>query len=260
MKRPFFCLMVWLIFTFILPPWVQSGVLSAYLGGLSQYKEAPKGQKDLPSCLKDYWMELVKKYPYPGHILSRPRLTPRDLDRIPEVYIRRHPFTQEQAGRLASLLAPYQRWIMEASRRFGVPLSIIGGVIIQESNGDPKARAKTTSAKGLMQTIDATFDLAKEALAHQGIEIEDPFNPRDSILAGTWYLAYCFELARQDYPELWNRREIEHWARALEYYYAGPGWGRNPRPIVHVYFNGKRLIIKKGAYSRSVLEMARQLG
>ena len=27
---------------------------------------------------------------------------------------------------------------------------------------------------------------------------------------------------------------------ALEYYYAGPGWGRDPRPIIHVYRNGER--------------------
>ena len=77
--------------------------------------------------------------------------------------------------------------------------------------------------------------------------------------AGGWYLNYCFGMARHDYPDNSDRGNLERWARALEYYYAGPAWGRDPRPIVHVYRNGKRTQIHKARYSEGVLEYARAL-
>ena len=238
----------------------KAGPLAQYLGGVRRYK-AGQSSPAPPASLRRYWNELVERYPYPTGIMARRRISPRELSRIPDVYIRRHPFPEPHAahGRLAAILRPFRRFIDEASRRFDVPPQIIGGVILQESGGKPWAKAKTTSAKGLMQTIDATFHLAQKALAEQGIRIRDPYDPRDSILAGTWYLSYCFRMARQDYPELHDRSRLDHWYRALEYYYAGPAWGRNPRPIVEVYTNGKRLVVRKRAYSEAVMAMARQL-
>ena len=243
------------------PGWAAGGVLAHYLAGIGRYR-APARPQSPPPTLRRYWQELVERYPYPHRLMARRRITPRDLGSIPEVYVRRHPFPEPRRadGRLAALIRPFRPYIREASRLFGVPEAIIGGVILQESGGNPLARARTTSAKGLMQTIDTTFRLAQRALARRGIAIRDPYEPRDSILAGTWYLSYCFDLARRDYPALWDRSRLDHWSRALEYYYAGPQWGRRPRPIVEVYTNGRRLVIRKGAYSQAVMAMARELG
>ncbi len=263
MKDCFKVLSISIVALILASPPGLGGVLSAYLGGLSEYKTEERPREAPPPSLRDYWTELVRKYPYPGRIMAKARITPSDLERVPEIYVKRHPYPElkgRRAKRLAAILKPYKGLIDEASARFGVPAEIIGGVILQESGGRPDAKAKTTSAKGLMQTIDATFKLAKRALAQQGIRISDPLNPRDSILAGSWYLSYCFDLARQDYPGMWNKSRLEHWSRALEYYYAGPAWGKNPRPIIHVYSNGRRLVIRKRAYSQSVLDMAKELG
>lgn len=223
---------------------------------LKKYKPAPE-KKTRPRTLAEIWGPLLAKYPYPGQIMRKKRLTEKDLARIPTFYQRRwHPARPELLRRK---LSPYQTYILEASRRFRVPASVIAGVIIQESGGNPRARARDTSAKGLMQTIDATFALARRELARQGIVIRDPFNPRDSILAGTWYLSYCFDLVAQEHPGL-SRERPEDWARALECYYAGPVWGRNPRPIVYIERRGKTVVIHKARYAERVLTYARVLG
>ena len=82
-------------------------------------------------------------------------------------------------------LRAYDVWIDRASRRFQVPGAIIRGVIVRESGGNPKARAPTTSAKGLMQTIDSTFAQARTRLVARGVRITDPLDPQDSIRAGS---------------------------------------------------------------------------
>lgn len=68
-----------------------------------------------------------------------------------------------------------------------------------ESGADPYAKAKTTSAKGLMQTIASTFEMARNGLADQGIRIsDDPFDPESSIIAGAWYLDRMYTKAVKD--------------------------------------------------------------
>ena len=123
----------------------------------------------------------------------------------------------------------------------------------------PSATATASSAKGLMQTINATFDMAKINLKKQGFNVNSPYNPKDSIMAGSWYLAYVYQLAQQDYPDLGNPREWRNWAKPLEYYYAGPVWGKSPKPIFLAHINGKRVEIKKGYYAEKVLEYAEDL-
>ena len=223
---------------------------------LNKYHPVPE-EKKRPRTLAEIWGPLLARYPYPERVMRKRRLTEKDLSRIPAFYRRSwHPARPELWRRK---LSPYRAYILEASRRFRVPAPIIAGVIIQESGGNPRARARDTSAKGLMQTIDATFTLARRELARKGILIRDPFNPRDSILAGTWYLSYCFDLAARDNPGL-SRRRPGDWARALECYYAGPVWGRNPRPIVYIERRGRTVVIHKARYAERVLTYARALG
>lgn len=73
------------------------------------------------------------------------------------------------------------RWlgiIREASEKYGVPLSLIRSVIQQESNFDPHA-VSHKGARGLMQLMPQT---ARE------LGVENVFDPRENVLAGTRHL------------------------------------------------------------------------
>jgi hypothetical protein len=87
-----------------------------------------------------------------------------------------HPASSRPAGSLANL-------IEEASRRFAVPAHWIRAVMTVESAGDVRARSPK-GAMGLMQIMPETWaDL--RIRHHFG---NNPYDPRDNILAGTAYL------------------------------------------------------------------------
>jgi soluble lytic murein transglycosylase-like protein len=163
--------------------------------------------------------------------------------------------------KLAKPIFPYMKLIEECSGNFGVPKEVIGAVILVESGGNPAAKAKTSSARGLMQTIRGTFRSARRALSEQGIYINnDPFNPRSSIYAGSWYLRYVFDKMISDNPGLMlSRLDVENWKRPVKYYYAGPGDGAKKDDIIIKYIDGKKLIIDKQAYCDKVMRYARLL-
>ncbi len=158
-------------------------------------------------------------------------------------------------------LFPWRQDIDNAAAIFQIPSAIIEAVIMVESGGDAQAKARTSSAAGLMQTIKATFSEARQALTKQGVIIpDDPFNPYASIMAGSWYLSKMFEQAKADAkPGVKNRSDMASWRYPLEYYYAGPGHGRKAEPRVLIYSGGKRLLIDKPAYSEKVLSWASKL-
>ena len=158
-------------------------------------------------------------------------------------------------------LSPWQREIENAATFFEIPVVIIEAVIMVESGGNPRAKAQTSSASGLMQTIKSTFSEARRALAGQGVIIpDDPFDPYASIMAGSWYLDKMFEQAKVDGKAgVKVRSKLSSWRYPLEYYYAGPGHGRKAEPRVLIYSGGKRLLIDKPAYSKKVLSWASKL-
>lgn len=98
----------------------------------------------------------------------------------------------------------YDAYIAEASQRFGIPQAWIAAVMRAESAGDVDALS-SAGAMGLMQVMPGTW---------AGLRIryglgEDPFDPRDNILAGTAYLR-----------EMWDRyRDV---VAMLAAYNAGP--------------------------------------
>ena len=227
--------------------------------------------------LNRLWGDLVKKYPPPEPTIKERQYLERkyhtEYSMYPDQlfhnnnvqfeqvkkyasYLRKHDLKFSKSSYCTKRLHKFKDMIHKASIYFTVPEKIIGAVILQESSGNPRAKAKTSSAKGLMQTIDATFNLAKRNVQQYGLHISDPYKPKDSIIAGTWYLSYVFELARQDFPAYYDRSKLNMWEKALEYYYAGPKWGKNPKPIFHVYVKGKKLVIKKALYSQKALEYA----
>jgi soluble lytic murein transglycosylase-like protein len=156
--------------------------------------------------------------------------------------------------RFAVRLAPYASMIDAASRRFDIPRALLQAAIMAESGGDSRARAGITSAKGLMQTIDSTFRMARKGLAQKGIVIaDDPFDPEASIMAGAWYLDRMYQKAFSDGKmEHEDRNDIGSWRYPLEYYYAGPANGVRSANKIQVYSNGETRIIDKRAYSKKI--------
>ena len=98
---------------------------------------------------------------------------------------------------------PLGRWaapIAEASARFAIPQAWIRDVIRIESGGrqtvDGRPVVSRAGAMGLMQLMPETWR-AMRALLGLG---SDPHDPRDNILAGTFYLRLLYD--RFGYPGL----------------------------------------------------------
>ena len=94
---------------------------------------------------------------------------------------------------------PYSR---AASQRFGVPLDWIERVMRAESGGrthlDGRPITSRAGARGLMQIMPATWAELRARLALGA----DPHDPRDNILAGTFYLRLMYD--RFGYPGLFG--------------------------------------------------------
>lgn len=95
----------------------------------------------------------------------------------------------------------YQRYIDEASEKYGVDSSLISAVIRQESAGNPYAISHA-GAKGLMQLMDSTAS---------DLGVKRVFNAKENIMGGTKYLAMMLKRFKGDEK------------LALAGYNAGPG-------------------------------------
>jgi hypothetical protein len=94
------------------------------------------------------------------------------------------PQARPAAVAVSTATSPFDSFIAEASQRFGIPITWISAVILQESRGD-RAAVSPVGAMGLMQIMPATWTELR-ARYHLGA---NPFDPRDNILAGTAYLS-----------------------------------------------------------------------
>lgn len=108
--------------------------------------------------------------------------------------------------------ASVERWsghIAEASTRFGIPEAWIRRVMRAESGGHTMLGGRPivsrAGAMGLMQLMPGTWRAMRAALGLGN----DPHDPRDNILAGTFYLRMMYD--RFGYPGLFAA------------YNAGPG-------------------------------------
>ncbi len=227
---------------------------------------------DTTTTAANPWQTLQKSFKHSEHTEVNARETD-PWSKLRAVYL---PFTEKEetqalrdpatknrvAGKFIKALAPYQVTINEAAHLFNIPPEIIAAVIMVESGGNAYAKAQTSSAKGLMQTINATFEEARNGLMRQNIQInESPFIPRASILAGSWYLDKMYKTVQQDNPHLNNnRRNLASWKLPLEYYYAGPGNGQKKENIIIIYSGGKRVMIDKQAYSQKVINWGKIMG
>jgi hypothetical protein len=242
-------------------------IVMMLLGGISALAGRAEAEPDDPwRTIQDFFPTETEKL----SVHSEQKAEPDPWLDLQEYFI---PFTEQQeiealtnrrravilAGKLHQRLYPFRAYIALAAERFQVPPEIIGAVIMVESSGNPKARAKTSSAKGLMQTIHSTFVMARKALAAKGIHVADSaYNAQASIMTGSWYLGQMFDQAVRDGRVKRNKRDtILHWKLPVEYYYAGPGHGKKKRDIVIIYSGGKRVVIDKPAYSQKVLRWAK---
>jgi soluble lytic murein transglycosylase-like protein len=109
----------------------------------------------------------------------------------------------------AQSVANWRPHIVEASNRFGVPVAWIERVMHAESRGRTHLNGRpirsSAGAMGLMQLMPGTW---AEMRARLGLG-SDPDEPRDNILAGTFYLRLMYD--RFGYPGLFAA------------YNAGPG-------------------------------------
>lgn len=79
--------------------------------------------------------------------------------------------------------------ISEAAKRVGVDENIMMAVAKQESGFDPNASARGSSAKGLFQFIDATWNSMVSRYGDKYPELaRGPFDPLASALAGALYI------------------------------------------------------------------------
>lgn len=105
------------------------------------------------------------------------------------------PLQADEPGR-------WQPFIAEASARFGLPTDWIDRVIRAESGGRTRLNGapirSPKGAMGLMQLMPGTWAEMRERLQLG----TDPDDPRDNILAGTFYLRLMFD--RFGYPGLFG--------------------------------------------------------
>lgn len=130
----------------------------------------------------------------------------------------------------ASQVERWRAYIEEASARFGIPVPWIERVMRAESAGrttlDGRPIRSRKGAMGLMQLMPATWS---DMRARLGLGA-NPDDPRDNILAGTFYLRLMYE--RFGHPGLFAA------------YNAGPGRyaavlaGRRPLPAETVAYLG----------------------
>lgn len=109
----------------------------------------------------------------------------------------------DQSG--AQAVHPFAPYVVQASRRFGIPEHWIWAVMRAESGGNVRAVSRA-GAMGLMQIMPGTWT---DLRARYGLG-RDPFDPSDNIMAGTAYLR-----------EMHNRYGDA--AAMLAAYNAGPG-------------------------------------
>ncbi len=145
----------------------------------------------------------------------------------------------------------YFAHVSEAHKVFDIPERILYGLIFHESRCVVDAKNPNSSALGLNQILNGTWNWARRRLKQEsGIEVTSRTDPRSSLMVGAWYLNHLFRSAQLKQPNRRFRRKVlEDWRTALSYYYAGDGCG--PRAGCRPY---------KHTYSRDIVSLATQLG
>ena len=119
----------------------------------------------------------------------------------PQVELPQPIFEAENAMPVSERIARWDKLITEASKRFSVPREWIMEVMRQESAGRTVLQGdlpitSVKGAMGLMQVMPATY---RDMRLDHGLG-DDPYDPRNSVLAGTAYLRFLHR--KYGYPAL----------------------------------------------------------
>jgi len=111
-----------------------------------------------------------------------------------------------------------KRWVSQYATEFDIPEKVLWGIIQAESGGNPRAKAKSTSATGLTQFIKKTAE-------KQGFKPEDRLDPQKSVQMAAKYLSSM----RADFA----RRKIKDpLSAAIRAYWIGPERVTGPKAYV----------------------------
>ena len=110
-------------------------------------------------------------------------------------------FEQESAMDSTALIARWDPFIKQASKRFGVPQDWIRAVMRQESGGrtmldENQKMLSSAGAMGIMQVMPQTY---VEMRQQYGLG-SDPYNPQDNVFAGAAYLSWLH--GKYGYPAM----------------------------------------------------------
>ena len=123
------------------------------------------------------------------------------VESTPQADLPQPIFDAENAMPVSERLARWDKFITEASKRFGVPREWIMEVMRQESGGRTVLQGdlpitSEMGAMGLMQVMPQTYRDMR--IDHR--LADDPYDPRNSVLAGTAYLKFLH--GKYGYPAL----------------------------------------------------------
>jgi soluble lytic murein transglycosylase-like protein len=133
----------------------------------------------------------------------------------------------------------YRKTVQESAKRYGVPYSVLHGVIKTESNYNPSAKS-AAGAVGIAQFMPAT---ARERGFVAGV------NPKRDIAESARYLRDLYSIAARR-----AKPGEDPWALALQYYNAGTGRVAKSRMP-----GGRPLTQEAIQYPEKVLKIARQV-
>lgn len=105
-----------------------------------------------------------------------------DLKNLPITPVRKPSYSQEEVDNA----------IQSSANTLGVPVSFMNAMATQESSKNPYAMAPTSSAKGLFQFIDSTWDdMVNRYGKKHGITPEnaDRFDPKQNAILGAEFTA-----------------------------------------------------------------------
>lgn len=119
----------------------------------------------------------------------------------PQVDLPQPIFEAENAMPVETRIARWEKYVSEASRRFGVPRDWIMAVMRQESGGRTVLHGDLpiTSVKGAMGLMQVMPETYRDMRTDHGLA-EDPYDPRNSVLAGAAYLRFLHR--KYGYPAL----------------------------------------------------------
>jgi len=119
----------------------------------------------------------------------------------PQVALPQPIFEAENAMPVHARIARWEKYITEASKRFGVPRDWIVEVMRQETGGRTvlEGDLPITSVKGAMGLMQVMPQTYRDMRLDHGLGM-DPYDPRNSVLAGTAYLKFLH--GKYGYPAL----------------------------------------------------------